>query len=250
MSNNPTKSFWKELGDSYQAFSTLSDEGDWQSIISQVASILALNTSTSKCVLDYGSGLGSTASSIRRRLYGDHGILSSWVLYDPDDFARKESHIAMPSISNDMKVLIIDSMPINQKIDVALFVHTTYYIDNFRRVLNRILDNFLDPVNGMIICVAMPSNSPFFISELGNHHNWCAESIVDIAKSIGLKSDIIQLRSRFRWLPNLSKDDVLSKLIATFVCGKKPISSEEIEIVRNRLVGEVDFGDWLITLKR
>lgn len=249
MSNKPIDLFWPKLRDAYQAFCTLSDEGDWQSIILQIAAIVASNAIAPRHILDYGAGLGSTAASIRRRLYGDHGLPSSWVLYDPDSFARSASLISMPELGKSMAIGIADVIPIEGKFDVVLFVHTSYYITDFDKELDRVFESLLSTESGFVICVAMPRVSPFFIEGLNNMHRWTAESIVDMASNKGMKCDVIKMRSRFRWLSELTSDSLLSRLITSFVCGTPSISESEIDVVNNNLVGEVDFGDWLIVIK-
>jgi len=242
--------FWSELGGPYQAFSTLSDEGDWQSIIRQIATVVAPNAEAPLKILDYGSGLGTTAASIRRCLYGDHGLLSSWTLYDPDEFARNASTFSMPEISARLSVSIVDEVPENREFDIVLFVHTSYYLDQFEDVLDRSFRELLAMRNGQVICVVMPKASPFFIKGLNNAHVWAAERIVSVAKKKGFKCDVIKLRSRFRWLSEISMDRMLSELITSFVCGRSSITEREVNLTREALVGEVDFGDWLISIRR
>lgn len=248
--NSIQSRFWSELGDSYRAFSALSDEGDWQLVIQQIATIVASNAGSTVKIFDYGSGLGTTAASIRRRLYGDHGLLSSWILYDPDDFARKVSAFNMPQISDQLNVAIIDEIPKNDKFDIVLFVHTSYYMDEFDTVLDRIFRTLFSEINSQVICVVMPKDSPFFIKGLNNMHVWTAEQIVTVARRKGFKCDVIKLRSRFRWLPEIRKDHILSHLVTSFVCGRSSVTDREVEIVRDALAGEVDFGDYLISIKR
>nr|VFK30402.1 MAG: hypothetical protein BECKMB1821I_GA0114274_101535 [Candidatus Kentron sp. MB]VFK75202.1 MAG: hypothetical protein BECKMB1821H_GA0114242_101735 [Candidatus Kentron sp. MB] len=248
--NNSTLSFWSELGEQYQAFSILSDERDWQSIIQQIAAIIASNAGATRRILDYGSGLGTTAASVRRHLYGNHGLLSSWLLYDPDDFARKASILNMPQISDELNVTVADKVSLQDNLDFVLFVHTSYYIDRFDNELDRVFSTLLARSNGQVICIAMPNTSPFFISGLNSTHIWTAEQILAIAEKKGLKSNVIKLRSRFRWLPQIGTDNMLSSLITSFVCGQRSITEKKIELAREMLIGEVDFGDWLIVIKR
>ena len=241
---------WSEIGDAYQSFSTMSDEGDWQLIISQIATIIAKSASGSRNILDYGAGLGTTAASIRRQLYGVHGLLSSWSLYEPDSFARATHQVLMPQVGKYMPVNSLAAPPKSPCFDIVLFIHTSYYLSEFDKELEKIFNSLLSHNNGFVICVSMPKESPFFVPELNNHISWSAQEIIETASSIGLQSEIIKLRSRFRWLPTLGEDQLLSKSIASFVCGGRDVSDHEINLVENKLSGEVDFGDWMIVIRR
>lgn len=240
---------WSEIGNAYQSFSTMSDEGDWQSIISQLATIMAKSASGSRNILDFGAGLGTTAASIRRQLYGVHGLLSSWALYEPDSFARASHHILMPQVGKYMPVESLATPPKSKCFDIVLFIHTSYYLSEFGKELEKSF-NTLSSDNGFVICVSMPEESPFFIPELNNHIWGSAQKIIEAASSLGLQSEIIKLRSRFRWLPTLGEDRLLSKSIASFVCGGREVSNQEINLIENKLSGEVDFGDWMIVIRR
>lgn len=249
MNRNIASFSWKDLGDAYQAFSALSDEGDWQSLMMQIASVVASNAKRTRRILDYGAGLGSTAASIRRRIYGDHGLFSSWVLYEPDRWAREASAFIMPPLGATMDVAITECVP-KTKCDVALFVHTSYYVADFDRELKRVFDDLLSGEEALAICVAMPHNSPFFIDGINNRHFWTSDVIVDSAKKIGLRCDVIPMRSRFRLLADVVEDEKLLRLVASFVCGRVAVSNEEVALVKRKLIGEVDFGDWLVVIRR
>lgn len=240
---------WDEIGDAYQAFSAMSDEGDWQSIITQVATIIAKNATGPRSILDYGAGLGSTAASIRRQLYGTHGLLSSWFLYEPDSFARVAHPIMIPPVGKYMPVNSYPQLPKNTMVDIVLFIHTSYYISEFDKELEKSFASYLSENNGYALCISMPENSPFYIPELKNSIPWHAEEIIQAALAQGMKCETIKLRSRFRWLTMLEADSDLSRAIASFVCGGREVSPSEVKIVEKHLAGEVDFGDWLIVIK-
>lgn len=240
---------WLEMGEAYQAFSSLSDEGDWQALMSQVSSLIASNATCNKNILDYGSGLGTTSASIRRRMYGDHGVLSSWCLYEPDAWARKASAFVMPPLGKHMDVVVNDSLP-KGVFDTVLFVHTTYYVADFADVLNGLFEQSILTENGRVICVAMPESSPFFIDELQNRHYWTGDRISEAAKKFGLRCDVVKMRSRFRLLPSVEQDEELLTLITQFVVGKKNVSLDHVLCVKRCLSGETDFGDWVIVLQR
>lgn len=250
MKNKLARFSWPEIGDAYQTFSVLCDEGDWQAIITQIAVSAATNANTSRRILDYGAGLGSTASSIRRKMYGNHGVLSSWVLYEPDEIARKAHQMFLPTLSSSMIAESLPSLPVNSSFDVVLFIHTSYYIADFDLEIDRLFNTCLKSETNAIICVSMPEESPFFISELDNWYPWTAQEICESVEKLGLRCEVSQLRSRFRWLPSMADDATLSELVSTFVCGRKQVSLGEIELVRSRLIGETDFGDWLIVVRR
>ncbi len=240
---------WRELGPAYQAFSALSDEGDWQALMAQLASIIASNAKRTRTILDYGAGLGTTAASIRRRMYGDHGVSSEWKLYEPDSWARRASAFVMPSLGDSMDVVTSDSVP-NTTCDVALFSHTAYYIENFVDVLEQLFRDVLVGEDARAICLVMPEESPFFIDELGNRHYWTAERILAESNVRGFKSDVVKMRSRFRLLKHVAGDQELLRLIGKFVVGHEDVGDDHLELVKRNLLGEVDFGDWIVVLRR
>jgi len=240
---------WPEIGDAYQAFSALSDEGDWQFIMSQIASFIAVSNFSSLKILDYGAGVGSTAASIRRRLYGNHGLVSSWDIFEPDPYARHYHNVMMPDFGEKMSVKSLGCLSSDSKYDVALFIHTSYYIEDFCSEVERIFRDYIEFDTGIVVCLAMPSSSPFFIPNIFNRHSWVAEDIVQAISAIGFNCSTVQLRSRFRWTDRID-NTILPKLVTSFVFGHTDISDNEINIVRNSLSGEVDFNDRLIVIRR
>lgn len=158
--------FWKQLGQSFLVFSKFCDFDDWQNILKRLAcEIVSVNQQHALSILDVGAGLGINTECIANIIFSQNKIRNIIDIIEPSKSARDISRGLL--VTEDKGGSIRNIFPglvnvKNQIYDVIMFIHSSYYINNFYLTLNSLLKYNLRE-GGKILILALPSESPFFL---------------------------------------------------------------------------------------
>jgi hypothetical protein len=134
------------------------------------------------------------------------------------------------------------------KVDAILFLHSTYYFDDFQNVLERLTTSHLRAA-GIVCALVLPEQSPFFLN-LPPLQN-CSDAVEAAIKAVGLKPYPLTLKSRFRLPKGGELTDSEWQLLQQFFIP----DSKNLAEFKKRLHSyvsdqeEIDFQDHLIVGK-
>lgn len=193
--------FWAQFDKSYRLFSQFCDSDDWHLILKVVAGAVVKYAGNPSCqisILDVGCGSGAATQTVCEQIYARTGCFPSLSVVEPSSMAR--GRLASNTLHNTdcgplhHTVEHLDNLPTDLKVDVILFLHSTYYIDDLENNVKRLVNSHLRP-GGAICALVLPERSPFFLGLpcLTN----CSDAVERIFTSMNLATRSVTLRSRF-----------------------------------------------------
>lgn len=207
--------FWQAGQPGYALLTYLSDPDDWSAIVAIISSEIAGAVGGARFakVLDIGSGVGTTSLQIARRLLASEGIMSAWTLVEPDDEARSASSkvfaVSAHGYGSARVISSIGQIDPDERYDCALFVHSSYYLDEFSQVLEGVASVL--KCGAPIIIVSMVKESPFFLGGAIDNHRNLADQIVEITAQLGWRHERRPVTSRIAVPEGLwDNDDIVA----------------------------------------
>lgn len=167
----PGYSFWDDSGAECCSFQHSCNYQDWANILKAVARNLETSSehiSQDKAFkktkyLDIGSGFTHNIREIISILKFEHKILSNWDCYEPDTAVA--DIVSRKTVSQNRHPLGINNIftdiaQFADSYDSILFMHSSYYVDDFEKTLL----NLKDKLNGgSIIVLRVAEHSPFYL---------------------------------------------------------------------------------------
>jgi SAM-dependent methyltransferase len=191
----------------YALLSAISDPDDWADIINSIAAEIAVAGPSLSCrrhVVDVGAGSGHTALRISQRLLNTHRIECELCLVEPDGEARHAIQLLFSEFPGIGGAQITDDLKwrgSSTAIDAALFVHSSYYIEDLREIVASVGRKLA--LGGRLIFVAMSQESPFFMGYGRMGHKNVAEDIHAVLLEAGYETRAVPLVSRVTIPPDL-----------------------------------------------
>lgn len=244
--------FWSQFDKPYRLFSQFCDSDDWHVILTAVAGAVmqAAKPDVQIALLDVGCGNGVATETICEVVFTQTKVLPKLTVVEPSQKARDriEGNLLWHSdggiLHGNYKAL--DDLPGQAKFDAIMFLHSTYYLNNFKRLLKKLVQNHLYP-GGKIVVLVLPEDSSFFLG-LGALPN-CMGAVESDCRDSGLHGIAVhQLQSRFR----LPKDCRLSEPEWKLLCSFFRPEGVALEEFKARMKGEfascapLDFQDCLV----
>ena len=237
-------------------FSKFCDFNDWQSILNRIASeIIEVQDNKPLSILDVGAGLGINTECIANIVFTHRKIRNSIDIIEPSQHAREIARRLM--VSEDKGGILRNFFPnlsdINtRKYDVVIFLHSTYYINDFYNWLQKIFRNNLRE-GGKVLVLAIPSDSPFFLDpKLALPHT--SSQIKYYLSQKGFEFTPYSLTSKFYINTHFIFSEIEIDHLYHFMTSSKSniISREEFcERLKSKASsGVIDFQDELIVIRK
>ncbi len=248
--------FWKKHDHSYRLFSQFCSTDDWYKITSAIAGAIVKYASSKSCqtsILDIGCGTGTSTETICEQIFTKTRCFPSLTIVEPSQTARErvKAHILPRSKLGPLynSFSNIKEIPEDYVTDAILFLHSTYYIDNFEESLKDLINFHLRP-GGAVFALVLPEQSPFFL-DLPPLPN-CANKVESLFRLFNLDESSFTLRSRFQFPDGDGFSKAELESLRRFWRPTIPTT----EAFGNRLVKyadatlEIDFQDHLIIGKK
>jgi len=246
--------FWKEYGEGYILFSQLFSYENWQTILSRIASEISnVRSSASVSILDVGSGYGINILNILQMLYSEKKVRHILDVVEPSEQARLILRALIPNetLGGFLRNVYSSIADISVKVfDAVLVMHSSYYIDSFETELAKIYNQNVT-VGGLVILLALPDTSPFFLQRKELYLPNTSTRIKGYLNREGIEYKTFALRSRFLF-PNkiiLSKKG-MNALYKFMTRGLIPEPEFIVALDKLRSGEAVDFGDELIVIRK
>jgi SAM-dependent methyltransferase len=213
-SHHVAKEFWAARQPGYANLCYISDPDDWHEILAAVTSQIACVGDAERPLrlLDIGSGTGTTIAAISQRLLATYKRSSAASLVEPSVRARAASRVLFSESDHTFGTIRtysdVDGLPRSDKFDAVLYIHSTYYIGELSTQLRQILSSHVSP-GGVVIVLALPQTSPFYLGRAERAQKNSAEAVVAIFADLDLATEVHTLTSRISVPPGLWEDDTL-----------------------------------------
>lgn len=248
--------FWSQFDKSYRFFSQFCDTDDWHVILAAVAGVVteAAKPNVQMSLLDVGCGIGIATETICELIFAKTKSLPQLTVVEPSQIARDRitANLLCHNDGGALKATYksLDELPDGTKFDAIMFLHSSYYIANFKKALQKLVQHHLYP-GGTITVLVLPEDSSFFL-QLGALPN-CMESVQSNFRDCGLHGiTVYQLQSRFRLPKDCSLTENEWKSLCSFV-RPEGIKIEEFKArIKREYAGgrPLDFQDCLVLGKK
>lgn len=245
------RKFWRSGRSGFATLSYLSDPDDWQEIIGTLATHIAESAPEDRSMelLDVGSGLGVTTHRLLTRLLSTHAVTARGTLIEPAQNARRFSRLLFSQSTHSLGTVktysAVKNLPKRAVFDAITFIHSTYYIEDFNRIIASIIDRHLIS-GGKVLVLVLPTRSRFFLNVENHGHLNCAEDVSSILQRARLDLSIHNMRSRLTVPHDIWESNALIEDWRSFI-GFDDIGVDQFrKLLRTHLVDGVELGDKLI----
>ena len=248
--------FWTKFGQAYLVFSKFCDYEDWQSILKRIAEeIIAIQANRPLAVLDVGAGYGINTMYISNIVFNHSRIRSVIDIIEPSKQARETAiNLLVREVNGGtLKDAFSNLAEIGKrKYDIILFLHSSYYIQDFHTWLKKIYVTNLRQ-GGKILILAIPDDSPFFIDPRSRLQFTSSQLKFTLSQG-GFDFTPHQLRSRFYVNTNFVISSTEADQLYLFMAQTQipNMSKEEfcLKLKEKASDGVINLGDELLVIRK
>lgn len=241
-------SFWEEIGKEYSIFSQYCNHYDWNVIIEHIAEqINNIKQNEPTSILDVGCGWGNNIKTIMDLLLIKTHIRNKLDVVEPSKAMKKLIAMLLKRYNEGgyLDLFYEELQFIKKQYDCILFMHSSYYIENFFEILKWLFQEKLKKM-GKIIILSLPSDSDFFLGENELILPNTSDKISTVLQKNKIYFDKTRFNSRFTQ-PEMS-DEIVLKTLYKFITMNNVPYQNFIEFLNTNKI--VDFKDEIITITK
>lgn len=246
--------FWERYGESYQIFSQYCSYYDWQNILETIANEIAqAQKEQSYSILDIGPGKGRNILEILEILFTKLRKRNILDIVEPSNIGVNILESLIVSVENGgyLRNIYRDTSNIqDSKYNIILFMHSSYYINNFCELIFKLLSENLFN-DGKLLILTLPYESPFFLGKSELYLPNTTEEIIGILEEKKIKYEVHRLESKFFLNKNFDISKSAMEKICFFMTREKISFNDFIILLKKHYKkGVLDFSDDLIVIKK